>query len=328
MAVEAIEVRRRSELSRQVRRFLSALPFLAPSLILFSVFVFYPLVKSAYLGFFVSDPFGRRQIYVGFDQYRDVLTSSSFIKSLVVTGTFTLYTVVPALVLATLLAVLAQQRLSGISIFRTMFAAPVAASAAIATAMWLTILHFQIGVANYFIDLMDLPAVDWLKDGGWAIGDQGGFWSSLSAWFFEPNWLLISVSLVTLWMNVGFFTIIILAGLQNIPEELYESAEIDGAGRWAKFWHVTLPMLSPTLLFASVVGVIFALQAFGQVRIMLRAGGGPTDAANVIVYSIYRDGFENFARGAASVQAIALFVIMLVVTLVQLRLFERRVFYR
>lgn len=328
MAVEAAKVSRPSELTRQVRRFLAALPFLAPSAILFAIFVFYPLVKSAYLGFFVSDPFGRRQIYVGFDQYRDVLTSSAFIKSLVVTGTFTLYTVVPALVIATFLAVIAQQRLPGISIFRVIFASPVAASAAIATAMWLTLLHFQIGVANYFVDLADLPAVAWLQDGGWAVGDHGGFWSTFADWFVDPNWLLISVSMVTLWMNVGFFTIIILAGLQNIPDELYESAEIDGAGRWSQFWHVTLPMLSPTLLFASVVGVIFAFQAFGQVRIVLEIGGGPTDATNVIVYSIYQEGFENFARGAASVQAIALFVIMLAVTLVQLRLFERRVFYR
>jgi ABC-type sugar transport system permease subunit len=328
MAAEARQVPRRSELSRQVGRFLAALPFLAPSAVLFGIFVFYPLAKSAYLGFFVSDPFGRRQVYVGFDQYHDVLTSGAFAKTLVVTGTFTLYTVAPALVIATFLAVLAQQRLPGISIFRTIFASPVAASAAIATAMCLTLLHFQIGVANYFIDQLGLPTVDWFQDGGWAIGDHGGFLSTLGAWFVDPNWLLISVSLITLWMNVGLFTIIILAGLQNIPDELYESADIDGAGTWSKFWHVTLPMLSPTLLFASVIGVIFAFQAFGQVRILLRVGGGPTDAANVIVYSIYRDGFENFARGAASVQAVALFVIMMAVTLVQLRFFERRVFYR
>ena len=148
----------------------------------------------------------------------------------------------------------------------------------------------------------------------------------IGAWFADPNWALISVSMATSWMNIGLFTAVILAGLQTIPDELYESARVDGAGRWAQFWHVTLPMLSPTLFFASVVGVIFAFQSFGQVDIMTQ--GGPVDSSNVILYSIYQEGFKNFRTGAASVQAIGLFVIMLGLTLVQFRLLERRVFYR
>jgi len=315
-----------ANVARQARRFLAALPFLAPSAILFGAFVVYPLVKSAYLGFHVSDPFGRRQVYVGFDQYQEVLTSSTFLKSLLVTGTFTLYTVLPALAIATFLAVLANQRLPGVLVFRTIFSSTVAASVAIAAVVWLVLLHPQVGVMNYFFDKLGLPAVDWFQDGGWAVGDHGGFFSAFAAWFTDPNWALISVSLATLWMNVGFFTIIILAGLQNIPDELYESARVDGASGWSQFWHVTLPLLSPTLLFASVVGIIFAFQAFGQIRILTR--GGPVDATNVIVYSIFQDGFENFQRGAASVQAIALFLIVLGLTLLQFRLFERRVFYR
>jgi ABC-type sugar transport system permease subunit len=101
---------------------------------------------------------------------------------------------------------------------------------------------------------------------------------------------------------------------------------VDGAGRWSQFWHVTLPMLSPTLFFALVVGTVFAFQAFGQVDIL--TSGGPVDATNVLLYSIYQVGFENFEKGAASVQAIALFVILLVLTLMQFRFFSRRVFYR
>jgi sn-glycerol 3-phosphate transport system permease protein len=127
-------------------------------------------------------------------------------------------------------------------------------------------------------------------------------------------------------MNIGLFTIIVLAGLQTIPEELYESARVDGAGRWAQFWHVTLPMLSPTLFFASIVGMIFAFQSFGQIDILTQ--GGPVDASNVILYSIYQEGFQNFRVGAASVQAIALFFILLSLTLVQFRLLAGRVFYR
>lgn len=313
-------------LSRPAKRLLTALPFVAPSIILFGAFVFYPLARNVYLGFHVSDPFGRRQVFVGFDQYVDVLTSPAFASSLLVTATFTLYTVVPAIAIATFLAVLAHQRLAGIVLFRTIFSSTVAASVAIASVMWLVLLHPQVGVLNYFLDRLGLPTTNWLNDGGWAVGDQGSVFSAFAAWFTNPNWALLSVSATTVWMNVGFFTIIILAGLQNIPDELYESARVDGAGRWSQFWHVTLPMLSPTLLFASVVGVIFAFQAFGQIDILTE--GGPVDATNVIVYSIFQEGFENFRRGAASAQALILFFIVLALTLAQFRLLERRVFYR
>ena len=312
-------------LPRPLRQLLGALPFLAPSIVIFGAFVFYPLVKSVYLGFFISSPFGTRQIYVGFDQYRDVLPSSSFISSLVVTVTFTLYTVVPALVIATFLALLANQKLPGIVIFRTIFTSTMAASVAISAVLWLVLLHPTIGVLNDLLANVGISSVDWFNDGGWAVGNANGV-PGLGAWLTDPNWALISVSLATAWMNIGLFTIIILAGLQTIPEELYESARVDGAGRWAQFWHVTLPMLSPTLFFASVIGVIFAFQSFGQIDIMTQ--GGPVDASNVVLYSIYQDGFENFRTGAASVQAIALFFILLVLTLVQFRLLERRVFYR
>jgi ABC-type sugar transport system permease subunit len=313
-------------LARPAKQLLGALPFLAPSIVLFGTFVFYPLAKSVYLGFHISDPFGRRQTFVGFDQYVEVLTSSSFASSLLVTATFTLYTVVPAIAIGTFLAVLANQKLPGIVIFRTIFSSTLAASVAITAVVWLVLLHPTIGVMNELLEGVGLSRVNWLQDGGWAVGERDGILAQVVAWFTDPNWALISVSLATVWMNIGLFTIIVLAGLQTIPEELYESARVDGAGRWAQFWHVTLPMLSPTLFFASIVGMIFAFQSFGQIDILTQ--GGPVDASNVILYSIYQEGFQNFRVGAASVQAIALFFILLSLTLVQFRLLAGRVFYR
>jgi multiple sugar transport system permease protein/sn-glycerol 3-phosphate transport system permease protein len=299
---------------RGVREFMVALPFLLPSMFLFGVFVFYPLGKSAYLGFFISNPFRTRQIYVGFDQYRDVLTSSDFISSLLVTATFTLYTVVPAIAIATFLAVISNQKLPGIVIFRTIFSSTLAASVAISAVLWLVLLHPSIGVLNEGIEAVGLSSINWFEDGGWAIGERATPWDMFTAWFIDPNWALISVSLA-------------IAGLQTIDDELYESARIDGAGRWSEFWHITLPMLSPTLFFASVVGTIFAFQAFGQIQILTQ--GGPVDASNVLLYSIYSTGFEPpFRVGAASVQALGLFVIMLVLTFAQFRLMSGRVHYR
>ena len=318
---------RAAGLPKPARQLLTALPFIAPSIVLFGAFIFYPLVKSVYLGFFISNPFGTRQIYVGFDQYKDVLTSSEFASSLVVTATFALYTVVPSILIGTFLAVLANQKLPGVVIFRTIFASTLAASVAISSVLWLVLLHPSIGVLNEFVTQAGFDRVSWLQDGGWAVGDHDGVLGLIGAWFVDPNWALISVSLATVWMNIGLFTVIVLAGLQTIPDELYESARIDGAGRWSEFWHVTLPMLSPTLFFASVVGVIFAYQAFGQIDI-LTPGGGPVDATNVQLYSIYQDGFENFQTGAASVQAIGLFLILLGLTYLQFRFLSRRVFYR
>ena len=146
----------RGPLARSTLRIVTALPFLLPSMVLFGAFVFYPLGKSVYLGFFISNPFRTRQIYVGFDQYRDVLTSSDFISSLLVTGTFTLYTVFPAIAIGTALAVLANQRLPGIIIFRTIFSSTIAASVAISAVIGST------GTETGFLLMMmsmDRPAV-------------------------------------------------------------------------------------------------------------------------------------------------------------------------
>jgi ABC-type sugar transport system permease subunit len=311
-------------LPKPVRQSLTALPFLLPSIVLFGAFVFYPLVKSVYLGFFVSNPFHTKEIYVGFDVYKDVLGSGEFRKNLVVTSTFALYTVVPSILIGTFLAIIANQKLPGIVIFRTIFSSTLAASVAITSVVFLVLLHPSIGVMNDVLGWFGVEPIKWLGDGGWAQREDGTL-ALVGAWFVDPNWALISVSLATIWMNVGLFTIIILAGLQTIPDDLYESARVDGAGRWAQFWHVTLPMLSPMLFFATIVGSIFSFQAFGQIRILTQ--GGPVDSSKTLLYSIYSDGFEDFRTGAASVEALALFVILLLLTAALFRLTAGRIFY-
>ena len=290
---------------RGINRLGFALIFLAPSLVIFSAFVFYPLLKAAYLGFYETDPFGNQGDFVGVDQYRTVLTSESFRHSLWVTFLFALYTVPPGILLGLGLALLANQKLPGISIFRIMFSSTVATSVAVASLMWLTLLNPNIGLLNYFLVEAGQPRIDWLND---------------------LDWALPAVSATTVWLNLGLAFIVILAGLQTIPEELYESARVEGASDWSVFWHVTLPLLSPTLFFVSVVGTILAFQSFGQIHILTR--GGPLDATTVIVYSIWQDAFQRFDYGVASVQAVALFVLVLGLTVIQFRFLERRVFYQ
>jgi len=309
----AVRLRRRYPWLGGLSGFGGGMLFLLPSILLFGGFVFYPLLKSVYLGFFVSDPFGRSQHFVGLDQYRDVLTSADFRKSLLVTFLFALYTVPTGLVLGLVFALLANQRLRGALFFRTVFSSTIAASVAVAAVMWLMLLNPSAGFVNWTLSHFDLPRINWLTDPQWK-----------ASWDSGPA--LMAVSLTTIWLNIGFTTLVLLAALQNIPQELYESARVDGARPWSVLRHITLPMLSPSLLFVVVVSIIIAFQSFGQIHILTR--GGPLDATNVIVYSIYTDAFINFEYGAAAVRAVALFMLVLMFTLVQFRFLERRVFYR
>jgi len=261
-----------------------------PSLAVFGVFVFYPLVHNVYLGFFRSPPFpGLPKHYVGFDQYRDVLTSESFLQSVKTTVLFALYTVPTGIVLGLALAVAAHQKLKGIAIYRTIFSSTVATSVAVASVIFGTLLDPQVGL---------LP---WLGI------------SSSPPILQNPSWALVAVSVTTVWQTLGLTFILMSAGLQGVPDDLHEAARVDGAGAWSRFWHVTLPMLSPTIFFAVVVGTIFAFQSFGQI--------------DVLTYFIYTELHNASDPGRAAVLAVALFLLTLVLALVQLRFLERRVSY-
>ena len=279
-----------------------ALALLLPSLLVFGLFVFYPLGRTVWLGFFLQDPFGLRREWVGLEQYRDVITSSDFLNSLEVTALFTVYTVPTSLAAGLGLAVLAHQQLRGMRIFRTIFASTVATSVAVVSLLWLVLLQPSVGVFNQVLDSLGRDPVDLLGD---------------------PDTALLAVAATTVWQNLGAAFIVTLAGLQSVPDELYESARVDGHGAWSRFRHVTIPMLGPQLLFLSVVLTINAFQSFGQIDLLTE--GGPEESTNVIVYSIVKT--LPIDPGAASAQAVVLFGIVLVLSFVQFRWLDRRVHY-
>lgn len=283
----------------------TALLYLGPSLFVFSVFIFYPLVKSIRLSLHATDLLGAEKQYVGFQQYVDIFTQGHFGHDLWITLLFTLYTVIPGLLVSLALAYIANWKLKGISIFRTIFATPLVIAVASASLIWMMLFNPSAGVLNYFLQKLGLPAISWLAD---------------------PKWSLVSVSLVAVWRGLGFNTIVLLSGLQSVPEQLYESAKIDGAGPVRTFFDITLPMLSPTLFFVFIVSVINALQAFGEINILTQ--GGPAEATTVIVYSIYREAFFNFNFSFASAQAIVLFLVIFLLTVLEFYVLERKVFYR
>lgn len=293
----------RRRLSRRTREALLGWAMLAPSAVLFATFVFFPFAKNVWLTLYRTPPVpGLPRRWAGLDQIRDVLGSPAFANSLKATAAFVAYTVPAGIALGLLLAVVAHQRLRGIAVYRTIFSSTVATSVAVASVIFFTLLNPQIGLLNY------------------ALGRQGAL-SPLD----DPRWALPAVAGVTVWQNLGLAFILMSAGLQAVPDELVDAARVDGAGTWARFWRVTLPLLSPTLFFATVVGTILAFQAFGQIDLLTR--GGPQDRTNVFVYAIYRAVSQENNDGKAAVLALALFVITLVLTLVQLRLLERRVTY-
>ena len=267
------------------------------------MFVFYPMGRTIWLGLYREDPFGGR-VYTGFDQYADVLSSSDFRHSLWVTLVFAVITVGFGLVFGVTLATLAHQRIKGVTVFRTIFSSTVATSVAVASLIWLVLFQPSIGIVNQFLKSIGREPVQWLLDSSTA---------------------LFAVAATTVWQNLGITFIILIAGLQGIPDDLYESARVDGASAWLQFREITLPMLSPTLLFVSVILTINAFQSFGQIDILTQ--GGPSDSTNVIVYSIYQEAFQNRNAGVASARAVILFAIVLTLSLVQFTFFERRVHY-
>lgn len=290
---------------KETRRLLVALAFLLPSLALFVTFVFVPLGRTLFLSLHYTTPTGRAATFAGLDQYIELLGSTIFRDGLVASTLFALYTVPLGIALALVLSVLANQRLRGINVFRTLMSSTIAISAAIGSLLFLLLYNPSLGLLNYILSLFGLRGLSWLQD---------------------PATAVVSLSLTTIWLILGFNVIVLLAGLQGVPEELYEAAKLDGASAPRLFFGITIPLMSPFLFFLLVVDTINVLQVFTQIHVLTR--GGPVDATRTIVYSLYLDAFQNFQFGFASAQAFVLFLIVLALTILQFRYIEPRVHYQ
>ncbi|TCI57534.1 sugar ABC transporter permease [Exiguobacterium sp. SH1S21] len=279
--------------------------YLSPSIALFGIFLVYPLFRTIYLSFFRTDTQGTPLSFVGGEHYAKLFTSASFWQSIQATVGFVLLTVPLTIIIALGLALLANEKLRGIGFFRTAFSATMGMSVAASSVIWMFMYNPSIGIFNRFLEAVGASGVQWLLD---------------------PQYALLSVSLATVWMNIGFTFLIILGGLQNIDRTLYESADIAGTSYGTQLRSITIPMLSPTLFFVGIISLINAFQTFGQIDLLTK--GGPTNSTNVIVYAIYKDAFINYNVGGASAQAVLLFVTVLLLTWLQFKLVERKVHYQ
>nr|WP_251552494.1 sugar ABC transporter permease [Neobacillus muris] len=287
------------------KSFLKGMLFLLPSILLFGAFVFYPMFKTIYLSFFLTNAQGATTVYVGWENYKALITDPIFMKSVKNTFLFVFYTVPTTVVISLALAVVANEKLKGIGFFRTIFSSTMGVSVAAASVFWLYLFNPTMGLLNKFLEVFGLEAIEWLTD---------------------PKWALLAVSATTIWMNIGFTFLILLGGLQSIDSSLYESADIEGTGYFYKLRRITIPMLSPTFFFVITVSIINAFQTFGQIDILTQ--GGPANGTNLIVYSIYREAFVNYQFGSASAQAVVLFILILLMTALQFKLGERKVHYQ
>jgi ABC-type sugar transport system permease subunit len=283
--------------ARDARSVGVGLAYLLPSFLLFAVFVFIPLGRTIYLSLFNTRATGAISTFAGVDQYVELLTSAVFRSGLVATGLFALFTVPASIGLGLVLAVMLNQKLRAIGFFRTTMASTIAVSAAVGSIIWLLLFNPSVGLLNYLLSLIGVHGPQWL---------------------IQPNVAIVAVSITTIWLVLGTNVIVLLAGLQSVPEDIYEAAHLDGAKG--------MRMVSPSLFFLLVVDSVQVLQAFTQIHLLTR--GGPVDATRVLVYSIYLDAFQNFQFGYASAQAVVLFLLVLGLTLIQFRFVESRVHYQ
>ena len=281
-------------------RNISPYVYLVPSLLIFGIFLFYPFFKTIYLSLYKTNKMGQARLFVGFGNYKDLLTSPSFYNSLIVTVEFVVIVVIGSMLLGLIGALLCNKAFPGIRIFSTAYALPMAIASSSVAMIFKIMLDPTIGIVNKLLKL----DINWIQD---------------------PKYALISVAVLTAWLNSGINFLYFSAGLSNIDESIYERAAVDGANGIQMFFKLTLPGLSPILFYTVVVNIIQAFQSFGQVKILTQ--GGPGESTNLIVYSIYRDAFFNYRFGSAAAQSVILFLIIMALTLVMFKIEKKGVSY-
>lgn len=284
-----------------------ALLYAAPALIFFILFTYWPFLRAIWLSLNLTNAQGDAVRFNGIDYFLRVLAldgsgRTEYIETILHSFRFALLVVPSGIVIALALAVLATARVRYIEVFRTIYTSSIAISLASAGVIWALIYNPSTKATAWLVQLLNLNAQSLLD---------------------ADETRLLAVALMSVWSGIGFNFIVTLAGIQAIPRDLYESASIDGAGGWGSFRFITLPLLSPTLLFLVVINTIGSLQAFTQFHLLT-----PDTHPTVFVYETYRAFWYENRYGLASAMSIILFVILLTLTAIQYRVINRRVHYQ
>ncbi len=290
--------------SLKTREVIAAYTFLAPFLIFFSVFFLRAVVKAVEFSFYDWRLLRPSRPYVGLENYIDLMHDEIWWLALENTVKFASMTVIGTTVVALAAALAVTQKIRGQGFFRVLLYMPSLFSVGAVGLIWVWLLSTQFGVINYGLDFLGIRPINWLGD---------------------PDLVLPALSLTTIWWSFGFPMLIFIAGLQGIPDHLFEAARIDGANSWQILLHITLPLLRPTILFVTVTGMIAHFQVFGQPYII--TGGGPGRASYTAVFYLYQVAWVAFRMGYGAAVAVSIAIIMAAITAVQFLLIGRRVEY-
>lgn len=286
------------------KEMLLAYALLLPSLVFLAVFTYWPIVRSIWFSLhdvMLGDP---KVFWLGAENYLRLLDDSLFWKALGNTAFYTLITIPLSIAAALLLAVALDSKLRGLAIYRSAFFYPVMIPSVAAGMVWVFLYAPGYGPVNEALSMLGLPKLDWLYDSQWA---------------------LPAIILMSIWKYSGYFMLILLAALKLVPSDLYEAAKLDGVGPVDRLLHITIPLISPTLYFVVIIGLLHSYQIFDYVYVMTQ--GGPADSTNVLTYYIYQNGFQYQDIGYASTIANTLLLFVLgLIGLVALTL-GRRVHY-
>jgi multiple sugar transport system permease protein len=276
--------------------------FIAPATLGLLVFAFLPMAMAAYLSLHRWHLLRPDHPFVGFENYTAALSDPFFRNAFWNTFLFAGASVPLGMTVALAVALLVDQRLRGVAVFRTLYYIPAVSSGVAISMVWIWILMPQDGAINYALRLA---------------GSSGD-----TDFLGDTRWAMMSLVVMSVWIGLGPRMVIFLAGLQSVPQSLYEAAEVDGAGAWQRFRHITLPMLLPTTFFILVTSTIGALQLFTQVYVMTQ--GGPRRTTDVVVYHIFKEAWHKFHIGSASAESYLLFAAILAISIVQFRVMRRQ----
>ena len=292
---------------QEARREWTAYLFNAPGLVLFAVFTVYAIYTSFWLSFHQWDILQPQKPFVGLQNYKEVLHDGAFWAAIGHSVYFTIGSLVPTLAIGLGLAILLNGKIRGLGLFRTAYYLPAITPLVIASLIWKWVYNGDYGLANYY--LLKLHLI-----------------SHPVQWLASANLAMPAVIVMQIWIGVGFSMVVYLAGLQSIPNELYEAAEVDGAGAWQRFRKITFPLLAPTTFFLVVVNTIWLMQAFDQIFVMTGGGPpGPGGATTTVSYYLFVQAFRYYRMGYASALAYTLFVLLFAVSFLQFRWYLKRV---
>ncbi|NMP08862.1 carbohydrate ABC transporter permease [Paenibacillus polymyxa] len=276
--------------------------FIGPQFLGLLCFSLLPLLYAFYLSFVNWDGFGV-PLFVGLDNFKGQLSDPDFWKALINTVYYMVLVIPVGIVLALLVAIVLN-KVKGREIYRLFFYMPVVTSSVSVGVIWMWILNGEFGILNHLLRAIGIAGPMWLTD---------------------THWVIPSIALLSIWLGLGYNMVIFLAGLQGISKSYYEAAEIDGASKFQQLRYITLPLLSPTTFFVTIMMVISSFQVFDQAFVM--TNGGPAKASYTLVYHIYDQAFIDFTMGESAAAAMILFVIILIFTLLQFKMQKRWVHY-